>query len=81
MEELDEQRDEALAVFPDGAPSKDQLTRCRQYGEAGEYAKSLMERLTTEYYHLQGESDEHCLYRKLSLFAVKQLATEQKGGG
>ena len=78
---LAEMFDEALSVFPDGAPSTDQLTRCRQYEQAGDHARWLMEQLTGEYCDLQSESDEHCLYRKLSLFAVKQLGEGQKGQG
>jgi hypothetical protein len=73
--------DEALSVFPDGAPSSDQLTRCRQYEEAGDHVKFLMERLTNEYYDRQEESPTDCLYRILAVFAIKQLANEHKDGG
>jgi len=73
--------DEALSVFPNETPSTDQLTRCRQYEEAGGHAKLLMERLTNEYYDLQEESPADCLYRILPAFAIKQLANEQKDGG
>lgn len=70
--------DEALSVFPSGAPSTDQLARRRQYDAAGDHARRVMEELTGKYYDLQGVSDEHCLYRKLSLFAIRQLENERK---
>jgi Domain of unknown function (DUF4375) len=73
--------DEALSVFPDGTPSTDQLTRCGQYEEAGDHAKRLMHRLTNEYYDLQEQSSDDCLYRILSRFAIKQLANERQGSG
>jgi len=70
--------DEALSVFPAAAPSPDQLTRCRQYDQAGDYAKWLMDRLTNEYYD---RSPADCLYQILTAFAIKQMATEQRGAG
>jgi hypothetical protein len=65
--------DEALSVFPDAAPSTDQLTRCGQYDQAGDHAKWLMDRLTNEY---NARSPEDCLYQILTAFAIKQMATE-----
>jgi hypothetical protein len=69
--------DEALSVFPSGAPSADQLKRHRQYKRAGKRAQRLMGRLTNKYYDLQEQSPADCLYRILSLFAVEQLAKKR----
>jgi hypothetical protein len=67
--------EEALSVFPGGAPSEDHLTRCRQYQAAGDTARDLLQRMTDQYYDLQGRSAEHCLYASLGRFATKHLAT------
>lgn len=61
--------DEALSVFPDVAPSTDQMTRCRQYEQAGEGAERTMFRLTGEYYGLPGPEQ---LYSILIRFALQQ---------
>jgi hypothetical protein len=73
--------DKALSVFPDETPSTDQLTRCRQYKESGDDARCLMDELTIEYYDLQEKSPADCLYQILAVFAIGQLANEQKGEG
>jgi hypothetical protein len=66
--------EEALTVFPDNTPSEDQMTRCDQLAAAGEPAAELLWRLTGEYYDLQEESSEHCLYQRLTAFAIKQMS-------
>ena len=68
--------EQALAIFPDNAPSVDQVTRCSQLAAAGETARELLWRLTGQYYDLQAASSEHCLYQKLTAFAKAQMATE-----
>ncbi len=60
----------ALSVFPDSAPSEDQMTRCTQLAAAGQPAIDLLSRLTSEYYD---RSAEDCLYQLLTAFAIKQL--------
>lgn len=64
--------DEALSVFPEGTPSTDQLTRCRQYEQAGRHAERLMDRLTKAYYRLQEKSPSDCLYRVLAVYVKEQ---------
>jgi len=65
--------EEALTVFPGSTPSEDQATRCEQLAAAGPKGEKLLDKLTTEYYDLQAASPEHCLYQRLTAFAIKQL--------
>jgi hypothetical protein len=62
--------EEALSVFPDCAPSEDQVTRCAQLAAAGQPAIDLLSRLTSEYYN---RSAEDCLYQLLTAFAIRQM--------
>ncbi len=69
--------EEALSVFPDTRPSDDQLTRCQQLEAAGPPARDLLWNLTGQYYDIQALSAEHCLYQRLTAFAIKQLANKR----
>jgi hypothetical protein len=66
--------EEALSVFPRSMPSENQLTRSREYLESGAPAQRLLQGLTDEYYDLQSQSADHCLYATLGRFATKQIA-------
>jgi len=70
--------EEALTVFPGGMPSSDEATRCSQL-MAGEAlgGEGLLWELTGKYYDLQAASAEHCLYQRLTAFAIKQLCNER----
>ena len=68
--------EEALSIFPSGTPSEDHVTRCREYKQAGPEARKLLESLTDEYYDLQAESAENCLYAALGRLASQQLAKQ-----
>ena len=68
--------EEALTVFPNNTPSTVQETRSRQLATGGKAAADLLERLTNEYHVLQAESVNDCLYKKLTAFAIKQMAGE-----
>jgi Domain of unknown function (DUF4375) len=69
--------EEALTVFPGGVPSADLETRYNQFAATGETGVEVLWRLTGEYYDLQASSPEHCLYQRLTAFAMKQLALEK----
>jgi hypothetical protein len=64
--------EQALSVFPDNTPSENQATRVDQLGAAGQSAREFLEKLTAQYYVLQAENAEHCLYQRLTAFAIKQ---------
>ncbi len=67
--------EEALTAFPDGIPSNDPETRRSQLMAAGALGvDGLYWRLTSAYYQLQATSPEHCLYQRLTAFAIRQLA-------
>jgi hypothetical protein len=66
--------EEALGAFPDRVPSSDYEERYSQLMAAGALGgEGLLWRLTGEYYELQAASGEHCLYQRLTAFAIKQL--------
>jgi Domain of unknown function (DUF4375) len=66
--------EEALAAFPGGIPSSDPETRYNQLVAAGALGgEGLFWRLTGEYFKLQEASPQHCLYQRLTAFAIKQL--------
>lgn len=69
--------EEALTIFPSKMPSADPSTRRQQLARASEMGGELLWRLTGEYYDLQAKSSEHCLYQRLTAFAIKQLAKEK----
>jgi uncharacterized protein DUF4375 len=71
--------EQALTVFPNSTPSENQMTRLDQLETAGREAADLLWRLTGEYYDLQAKSAKHCLYQRLTAFAIKVL--EGKGEG
>jgi hypothetical protein len=66
--------EQALTVFPDSAPAEDHSTRFAQLRAAGEPAEEFLSNLTDQYYDLQAESAENCLYQRLTAFAIQQLA-------
>jgi hypothetical protein len=66
--------EEALAAFPGRMPSSDPEARYNQLVAAGALGgEGLFWRLTGEYYKLQETSPEHCLYQRLTAFAIEQL--------
>lgn len=68
--------EKALEVFPNSSPSEKQATRCKQLAAAGTSGSELLWGLTGKYYALQEKSARHCLYQRLTAFAIKQM---QKG--
>jgi uncharacterized protein DUF4375 len=55
----------AVAVFPNGTPSADQLTRCHQYEALGEMGRNVMQRVSDEWYENLKRFPNEDLYQVL----------------
>ena len=62
--------EKALAVFPDGSPSKDREKRWRQLAGIGKEGEGKLEELSQEYFSIYENSPDQDIYSKLGRYII-----------